>query len=192
MTALGVTVTIDHTTQNGVDYNSLVTAVPGNTQLVFLPWQVASNAQTFFDTMRANNKNAIIMGSDGTDDPGQFHGAGSYVSGFPVAVHSAILTSFTNAHSGQPELFGLPTYTAVWANATAIQRACAGHSTTTRAAINAKLPNVTIPIAKSVLGFKVRFLHANAGLFQGPGDMGGKAAFGIYKILNNGSYKRVH
>jgi hypothetical protein len=35
------------------------------------------------------------------------------------------------------------------------------------------------------------FLGKNHGKFQGPGDMGGTAAFGIYKIQPNGTYKRV-
>ena len=44
---------------------------------------------------------------------------------------------------------------------------------------------------QSVLGFPVKFLNANKGTFQGPGDMGGSADFAIYHINNKGAYIRV-
>jgi hypothetical protein len=77
-------------------------------------------------------------------------------------------------------------------NAHAIQRACkAGHGKTTRAAVRKDVAKVKLTKAVSLLGFPVAFLKGNKGKFQGPGDMGGKAAFGIYKIQNNGTYTRV-
>src|SRR5581483_1663817 len=81
LTKAGVTVTTDHISQQNPDYNSVIAAIPGNTQLVYIPWQVPAMAQQFFTQMRANGKNQVIMGSDGTDDPSTFKGAGSYVSG---------------------------------------------------------------------------------------------------------------
>ena len=192
LTKDGVTVTQDHISQQNPDYNSVIAAIPNNTKLVYIPWQVASMAQQFFTQMRANGKNQIIMGSDGTDDPSTFKGAGSYVSGFPIDTSSKTLKKFMSAHGGDQEAFGLPTYTSVLVNAKAIKMACAaGHGKTTRAAVRKDIPKVTLSTASSLLGFPVQFLKKNAGKFQGPGDMGGTAAFGIYQIQSNGTYKRV-
>ena len=99
---------------------------------------------------------------------------------------------FKKSHNGQPEMFGLPTYTSVIVNATAIQRACkAGHGKTTRNAVRKDVAKVKLSKKVSLLGFPVSFLNKNHGKFQGPGDMGGTAAFGIYKIAKNGTYVRV-
>ena len=61
----------------------------------------------------------------------------------------------------------------------------------TRAAVRKDVAKVKLSAKVSLLGFPVAFLNKNHGKFQGPGDMGGTAAFGIYKIQSNGSYKRV-
>jgi ABC-type branched-subunit amino acid transport system substrate-binding protein len=188
----GVTVTTDHISQQNPDYNSVITAIPSSTQLVYIPWQVPAMAQQFFSQLRANGDKQLVMGSDGTDDPSTFKGAGSYVSGFPVDTSSSALKSFQKAHNGDPETFGLPTYTSVMVNATAINNACkAGHGKTTRTAVRKAVAKVKLSKSVSLLGFPVQFLKGNAGKFQGPGDMGGKSSFGIYQIQKNGSYKRV-
>jgi ABC-type branched-subunit amino acid transport system substrate-binding protein len=188
----GVTVTTDHISQQNPDYNSVIAAIPSSTQLVYIPWQVPAMAQQFFTQLRANGDKQIVMGSDGTDDPSTFKGAGSYVSGFPYDPTAPAVASFTKAHSGNPETFGLPTYTSVIVNATALQTACkAGHGKTTRAAVRKDVAKVKLSKAVSLLGFPVQFLKKNFGKFQGPGDMGGAAGFGIYQIQKNGSYKRV-
>jgi ABC-type branched-subunit amino acid transport system substrate-binding protein len=190
--AAGVTVTTDHISQQNPDYNSVITAIPHSTQLVYIPWQVPAMAQQFFSQLRANGDKQLVMGSDGTDDPSTFKGAGSYVSGFPVDTSSSALKSFQKAHNGDPETFGLPTYTSVMVNANAINNACkAGHGKTTRNAVRKAVAKVKLTTSQSLLGFPVQFLKGNAGKFQGPGDMGGKAAFGIYQIQKNGVYKRV-
>jgi ABC-type branched-subunit amino acid transport system substrate-binding protein len=188
----GVKVTTDHISQQNPDYNSVIAAIPNSTKLVYIPWQVPSEAQQFYTQMRANGKNQIIFGSDGTDDPSTFKGAGSYVSGFPVDTSSKSLKAFMKAHNGNQETFGLPTYTSVTVNAKAIKMACAaGHGKTTRAAVRKDIAKVKLSKGVSLLGFPVQFLKTNAGKYQGPGDMGGTAAFGIYQIQSNGTYKRV-
>jgi branched-chain amino acid transport system substrate-binding protein len=190
--AAGVTVTTDHISQQNPDYNSVIAGIPHNTQLVYIPWQVPAMAQQFFTQLRANGDKQIVMGSDGTDDPSTFKGAGSYVSGFPVDTTSKALSAFMKSHGGDQETFGLPTYTSVMVNATAVNAACkAGHGKTTRAAVRKRVAKVKLSKAVSLLGFPVAFLNKNHGKFQGPGDMGGSAAFGIYQIQKNGTYKRV-
>ena len=189
---VGINASRNHVAQNVSDFSSLIAAIPSNTQLVYIPWQQAAEAQTFASQLHANGKNAIVMGSDGIDAPGQFTTHGAYVSGFPVDASNPVYKAFTKAHKGQPEAFGLPTYTSIWANATAIKMACkAGHGKTTRKAVRKKLLKVKLTAKQSVLGFPVKFLNANKGTFQGPGDMGGSADFAIYHINNKGAYIRV-
>jgi branched-chain amino acid transport system substrate-binding protein len=189
---VGINASRNHVAQNVSDFSSLIAAIPSNTQLVYIPWQQAAEAQTFASQLHANGKNAIVMGSDGIDAPGQFKTPGSYVSGFPVDATNPVYKSFTKAHKGQPEAFGLPTYTSIWANATAIKMACkAGHGKTTRSAVRKDLLKVKLNASQSLLGFPVQFLNKNKSTFQGPGDMGGTADFAIYKISKNGTYTRV-
>jgi len=189
---VGINASRNHVAQNVSDFSSLIAAIPSNTQLVYIPWQQAAEAQTFASQLHANGKNAIVMGSDGIDAPGQFKTPGSYVSGFPVDATNPVYKSFTKAHKGQPEAFGLPTYTSIWANATAIKMACkAGHGKTTRSAVRKDLLKVKLNASQSLLGFPVQFLNKHKSTFQGPGDMGGTADFAIYKISKNGTYTRV-
>jgi branched-chain amino acid transport system substrate-binding protein len=189
---VGINAGRNHVAQNVSDFSSLIASIPNNTQLVYIPWQQAAEAQTFASQLHANGKNAIVMGSDGIDAPGQFTTHGAYVSGFPVDANNPVYKSFTKAHKGQPEAFGLPTYTAIWANATAIKMACkAGHGKTTRKAVRKKLLKVKLTAKQSLLGFSVQFLNKNRGTFQGPGDMGGSADFAIYHINNKGAYIRI-
>jgi branched-chain amino acid transport system substrate-binding protein len=189
---VGINSTRNHVAQNVSDFSSLIASIPNNTQLVYIPWQQAAEAQTFASQLKANGRNAIVMGSDGIDAPGQFEAKGAYVSGFPVDAANPVYKAFTKAHKGQPEAFGLPTYTSIWANATAIKMACkAGHGKTTRKAVRKDLLKVKLTAKQSVLGFPVKFLNKNKGTFQGPGDMGGLADYAIYHINNKGTYVRV-
>src|SRR5436305_296277 len=158
----------NHVAQNVNDFSSLIAAIPSNTQLVYIPWQQAAEANTFAQQLKANGsgsaKNAIVMGSDGIDAPGQFEAKGAYVSGFPVDATNPVYKAFTKAHKGQPEAFGLPTYTSIWVNATAIKMACkAGHGKTTRKAVRKDRLKVKLTAKKSLLGFPVQFLNKNKG-----------------------------
>jgi len=188
----GVSTVRNHTTTSVVDYSSLITSIPNNTQLVYIPWQVAGNANTFYQQSQTANRKYKIFGSDGTDVPGTFEPKGvGYVSGFPVDATSKTYKAFSKAHGG-PETFGIPTYTAVWVNARAVQMACkAGHGKTTRAAVRKDIPKVQLTSAQSLLGFAVKFLKKNFSTFQGPGDMAAPASFGIYHVNSSGAYVRV-
>ena len=182
----------NHVAQNVSDFSSLIASIPSNTQIVYVPWQQAAEAQTFSQQLKASGRKAIVMGSDGIDVPGQFEAHGAYVSGFPVDFGSSIVKAFTKAHKGQPETFGLPSFTSVLVNATAIQMACkAGHGKTTRQAVRKDLLKVKLSAKVSVLGFPVKFLNKNKGAYQGPGDMGGSADFAIFHINSKGKYINV-
>jgi branched-chain amino acid transport system substrate-binding protein len=187
-----VTVTTDHVSQQDTDFSSVINNIPSGTQLIFIPWQNATEAQNFYTQLHAHGHNEVLFGSDGTDDPSSFKGPGSYVSGFPVDFSNSTVKAFSKAHSGNAETFGLPSYTATLVNATAIQAACkAGHGSASRTTIRKQIQKVKLTAAQSLLGFPVSFLSGNQGSFQGPGDMGGAAGFGIYQIQANGTYKRV-
>jgi len=183
----------NHISQQQQDFSSIITAIPSNTQIVYIPWQLPGQAQTFYQQLRASGKKAMIMGSDGTDAPGTFQPNGhGYVSGFPVDFTSPVLKSFTKAHHGQPETFGIPSYTATMVAATAIQKACkAGHGKTTRIAVRKQVQKVKLTAKAGLLGFPIVFLNKNKGTYQGPGDMGGAANFAVYQVTSSGAYKRV-
>ena len=188
----GVTVTTNHISQQDTDFSSVIDSIPAGTQLVYIPWQNATQAQQFYTQLHAHGGTEILMGSDGTDVPGTFTGKGSYVSGFPVDFSSKVVKSFAKSHNGDAETFGIPTYTSIMVNATAIEMACkAGKGKITRTSVRKEIPKVKLSTAQSLLGFPVQFLTKNSGKWQGNGDMGGTAAFGIFQIQSNGSYARV-
>jgi branched-chain amino acid transport system substrate-binding protein len=190
----GINAGRNHISQQDTNFSSVIDSIPSNTQVVYIPWQIPSQAQTFYQQLRAAGKTSVIVfGSDGTDLPGTFQPNGhGYVSGFPVDFSNPAVKSFSKAHHGSQELFGLPSYTAVLVDATAIKKACtAGHGKTTRAAVRKAVQKVKLTAKQSILGFPVVFLNKNKGNFQGPGDMGGAADFAIYQITSAGAYKRV-
>jgi len=188
----GTTVNTNHISQSDTNFSGVISSIPSGTDLIYIPWQLPPQAQNFYTQLHAAGKNITMFGSDGTDDPSTFKGKGSYVSAFPYDPASSIVKAFSKSHGGNLEAFGLPSYTSVWVNGTAIQAACKAHGNKiTRSQVRLAIPKVSVPTAQSILGFPVKFLSANKGQFQGPGDMGGTAGFGIYQIQTNGSYKRV-
>lgn len=188
----GITVNTNHISQSDTNFSGVISSIPSGTDLIYIPWQLPPQAQNFYTQLHAAGKNITMFGSDGTDDPSTFKGAGSYVSAFPYDPSNSIVKSFTSHHGGNPETFGLPSYTSVMVNASAIQAMCKAHGNKiTRAQVRLQIQKTKLTVAQSLLGFPVKFLNTNHGKFQGPGDMGGAAGFGIYKILANHTYKRV-
>jgi ABC-type branched-subunit amino acid transport system substrate-binding protein len=191
----GVHVTTNHITQIPLqtNFSAVIASIPAGTQLIYIPWQLSSQAQNFYTQLHAAGKGSItLMGADGTNDPTTFKGAGSYLTAFPYDPANPTVTAFASHHGGNAETFGIPTYTSVWFNATAIQEECKAHANhITRPEVRGAITAQTLTKGQGLLGFSVNFLRQNVGLFQGPGDMGGKAAYYVYKIQNNGSYLRV-
>ena len=186
----GFHVSRDHVSQSVSDFSSVITRIPSNTQVVYIPWQLAPKAQLFFTQLRAAGKSAIVFGSDGTFAPGTFNAVGAYVSAFPVDFNSKMLKAYTRSHGGKAEAFGLPSYTAALVNATAIAKACK-NGTASRAEVRKYIKKTSLTAAASLLGFPVRFLSKNAGASQGPGDMAAPANFAIFHIEAGGKYVRV-
>jgi branched-chain amino acid transport system substrate-binding protein len=172
------------------DFSSLVARIPANTQSVYIPWQLAPKAQLFGQQLRAAGKNAILFGSDGLFDPDNFRIPGSYVSFFPIQLNSPVITAYRRGPGrGSTELFGLPSYTAAMVVGEAINKACA-NGRATRAEVRRFMMSTNLPQARSLLGFRVRFVQARRGVL-GVGDMETPANFGIYRISASGAYIRV-
>jgi branched-chain amino acid transport system substrate-binding protein len=188
--ASGATVSRDHVSQAVSDFSSLITRIPSNTQVVYIPWQLAGKAQLFYTQLRTAGKNAIVFGSDGLFAPGTFSAPNSYVSAFPIDFNSAALKAYKRTHGGKEEAFGLPSYTATLVVATAIDKACK-NGTASRAEVLKNIKKTALPKAASLLGFSVRFLAKNSGASQGAGDMAAPANFAIFHIVKGGKYVRV-
>lgn len=193
--AAGVTVIRDSVAQTVTDFSSIVTKIPADTNVVFIPWQQPPRAQTFAQQMREQGKKAIIFGSDGTNAPSQFTAAGSYVSNFAPDIRSnarlsglsAAYTAFTGNDTWGS--FGPPTYGAVQVALTAIQAACkAGKGSTTRAAVLAGVPKVKI--SSTILGKNDGWILGGTFSFAKSGDPKG-AKFYIFKVVGANNYQTV-
>jgi branched-chain amino acid transport system substrate-binding protein len=175
---------------NTTDFSSLIARIPRNTQVVYIPWQLAGKAQIFGTQLRASGRSATLFGSDGLFDPDSFKIPGSRVSFFPYNTSSAVLRAYRRSHGGKSDAFGLPTYVATQVVVAAVDKACANNQAT-RAEVRRFIARTNIPKAQSLLGFRVGFFNNNPRGPQGPGDLKNPANFGIYRITNSGAYVRV-
>jgi branched-chain amino acid transport system substrate-binding protein len=191
LSGAGVNVRRESVSESTVtDFSSLVARIPADTQVVYVPWQLAPKAQLFGQQLRAAGKDARLFGSDGLFDPDNFKIPNSLISFFPIDLRSPVINAYRRGPGGgQSELFGLPSYVAADVVARAIDRACR-NGNATRAEVRRFIRTTNIPRRQSLLGFAVRFVNAvNPPL--GPGDMQRPADFGIYRINPNGAYVRV-
>jgi branched-chain amino acid transport system substrate-binding protein len=179
----GVTTKRDSISQKDSDFSSVIAKIPSNYQGIYIPWQLAPQAQAFGQQLQAAGKSHIaLFGSDGLFAPGVWKIAGSYDSAFPYNPANKVVQAYVKAHKGNGEFFGLPSYVAAQVVVGAVTRACkAGHGKTTRAAVRKQIAKTNLKT--SILGFRVAF--------QNSGEMKLPAAFGIYQIQKNGSFKRV-
>jgi branched-chain amino acid transport system substrate-binding protein len=175
---------------NVTDFSSLIARIPANTQVVYIPWQLAPKAQLFGQQLRAAGKSARLFGSDGLFDPDNFKIPNSLISFFPVDLKSKVITAYARSHGGSKDLFGLPAYVAAQVAAGAIDRACKNNRAT-RVEVRQQVAKTNISKAQSLLGFKTRFVRTDVSGPQGPGDLATPADFGIYRITNSGAYVRV-
>src|SRR5919197_5060614 len=118
-----VSVSRDGVSQQQSDFSSLISKIARDTDLVYIPWQLAPKGKAFGQQMKSAGKGSIkIMGADGLFDP-DFAGVGTniYDTNFPLNAKSPIITKFKKAHGGSGEYFGAPTYAATQVVATAVQ-----------------------------------------------------------------------
>ena len=177
--AHGISVTRDSVSQTTTDFSSLIAKIPGNTDVIYIPWQLSPRAQAFGQQLKAAGKNITLFGSDGLFDPATWKITGSYDSFFPVDTNSLGVKG--KGAPGPAEYFGVPTYAATQVVVKAVTKACAD-GRATRAEVRKFIALTNIPAAQSVLGFKIVF-QKNGELRYG-GD-------GVFQIQSDGTYKRV-
>ena len=182
----GVTVSRESVSQDQTDFSALVSGVSDDTDVVFLPWQVAANAQLFGNQMAEQGKDAVIFGSDGLFSPDDFSIAGSYVSSFAPDITGlddpAIqeLAAAFEEEYGDFGTFGPPTYAATTVVMEAATAICEGGEEPTREAILEQMPETNLE--ESILGQPIAF--------DEDGDIQ-DATFFIFQVAEDGSYELV-
>lgn len=173
----GVKVDHESVSQTATDFSSLVAKVSSSTKVVFLPFQLASEAQLVAQQLQAQGKKTLVFGTDGTFDSSKFT-AGNYVSFFApdvtaIPADKAMVAQYTKQY-GKPGPFGAPSGVALQVISTAVQKACAaGHGKTTRAAVRAQIAKVSLK--STILGIPMAFTRN--GDIKNPGHY-------IFKIVN--------
>ena len=109
------------------DFTPLVATIGSDVDVVFLPWQIAANAQLFGQQLREQGKRAVIFGSDGLDS-GDFRIAGSYVTAFAPDIRGIKgNAAFIKGYGARfVSNFGPPVYVATQAAIAAIQEGLRG------------------------------------------------------------------
>ena len=75
--AKGITVTRESVSQDTTDFSSLIAKIPGNTNVIYIPWQLSPRAQAFGQQLKAAGKSITLFGSDGLFDPATWKITGS-------------------------------------------------------------------------------------------------------------------
>jgi branched-chain amino acid transport system substrate-binding protein len=124
----GVKVDRQSVNQKVTDFSSLVSKIGDDTDVVFLPWQVAASAQLFYEQMREQGKKAKIFGSDGLDS-GDFKADGRYISSFARDIRglpgtAGLIKEYERRYGTKWSTFGPPTYVAMQSMLTAMKAAC--------------------------------------------------------------------
>ncbi len=177
----GVTTLHDSISQTASDFSSTIAKIPNNYQGIYIPWQLAPQAQAFGQQLQAAGKGHIkLFGSDGLFAPGVWKIAGSYDSAFPYDPTNSIVQAYIKAHKGNGEFFGLPSYVAAQVVVGAVTKACADGKAT-RAEVRKNIAKTKLK--SSILGFPVSFTKS--------GEMRSPATFGVFQIQKNGSFKRI-
>jgi branched-chain amino acid transport system substrate-binding protein len=168
------------------DFSSFVTKVPSDADIVFFPTQKPEDAQTFAQQLLEQGKKAKVFGGDGSNGPGKFKAAGSYVSNFaaPISLfpyNKSIIDGWSKDNNGaQPGSFGPPSYGAVQVILSAIKSACtAGHGKIQRRDLIRNIKKVRIK--NWILGGDFRFSTKTNDPLNGK--------FYIFQIQSNGDYK---
>jgi branched-chain amino acid transport system substrate-binding protein len=154
-----VTVSRESVNQDTTDFSSLVSGIGDDVDVVFLPWQIAANAQIFGQQLKEQGKDAVIFGSDGLFSPDDFTIDGSFVSSFAPDItnieSSADLVSAFTAEYGDFGTFGPPTFAAANVLLTAMNDLCGDGEELTREAIAGQVAETSID--ESILGGSLAF-----------------------------------
>ena len=182
----GVTVSRESVSQDQTDFSALVSGVADDTDVVFLPWQVAANAQLFGNQMAEQGKEAVIFGSDGLFSPDDFSIAGSFVSSFAPDITGLddpaiqeLVAAFEEEY-GDFGTFGPPTFAATTVVMEAATAVCESGEEPSRENILAQMPETSLE--ESILGQPIAF--------DENGDIQ-DATFFIFQVGEDGSYELV-
>jgi branched-chain amino acid transport system substrate-binding protein len=183
LTGKGVKVDRESISQKATDFASLVAKVTSSVKVVYLPFQLASQAQLFAQQLKAQGKTAVVFGSDGTFDSSKFNVNGSYISFFApdvttIPADASVVKAFQKQYPGATSPFGAPNYVLAQMYANAITKSCKDKKIT-RAELRKNFAKVSL--SKTILGTPIRFTAS--------GDLAG-AKFHIFKIVN-GKYETV-
>jgi branched-chain amino acid transport system substrate-binding protein len=183
LSAAGVKVDRESIAQTATDFSALVAKVTSTTKVVFVPFQLSSQAQLVAQQLQAQGKSAVVFGSDGTFDSSKFNVNGSYISFFAADVttipaDATVVKAFHQQFPGATSPFGAPNYVAAQVYATAATSLCAKGAKITRASMRAAVAKVHL--ASTIIGPMA---------FTANGDVAG-AKFHIFKIVN-GKYLTV-
>ena len=167
------------------DFTSLANrAVAQNAEVVAFGTQVASNAQLFFQQLKARGYRGEFIATDGAFDSTNFKVPGAYISSFSLDINDVpiarpFVTQF-KARFGDTISFGAPSFVAVQMMAMGISNACKDRRVT-RAEVRKEIGKVAIK--NSLLGAPIAFTNT--------GDVKGGVGFSIFQIGSNGSYNIV-
>ncbi len=171
--------------QKATDFSSLVAKVGSSTKVVYLPFQLATEAQLFSQQMKAQGKSAVVFGSDGTFDSANFNTPGAYVSFFApdvttIAKDAKLVAQLQEQVQGRHHAVRRAE---LRAHADVRERGHARRARTARsAAQKCGTTSAAVVIRNTILGTPMK-LTPN-------GDVAG-AKFHIFKIQPDGSYKTV-
>jgi len=171
------------------DFSSFVTKVPSDADIVFFPTQKPEDAQTFAQQLIEQGKKAKVFGGDGSNGPGKFKAAGSYVSNFaaPISLfpyNKSIIDGWKKDNPGKEVgSFGPPSYGAVQVILNAIKLACKdGKGTVVRRSVFRDVKKGA-HIKNWVLGGNFQFSTKTNDPLNG--------RFYIFQIQSDGSYKLI-
>jgi branched-chain amino acid transport system substrate-binding protein len=187
---------VNHQTINGTDtgatlssaIKSLVTSQLNPQETVtILPWQTATNAQTFGLDAKQQGKTTTLFGTDGTDSPTQFKIPGTYVSNFGPDIStstSPLDVSIVKgvAKYGPYGAFGLPTYEATDVVMKAIASVCKSGGTPSRSNVLAAIKTTNIAASANPLGIPIAFASN--------GDLAGSYGY-LFHINSAGKYVEI-
>lgn len=181
--AAGVEVSRESIGQKQADLSALVSKVTDETDVVFLPWQLAQRAQQFGEQMAEQGKDATIVGTDGLFSPDQFSIEGSVVSSFApdirgIPANEELVTAFEDQF-GEFGTFGPPAYAAATVVMDAIVRA-SEDGEPTRESVAEAIRETDVP--DSILGTPIRF--------DENGDIEG-AEFSLFEVRPNGEFTLI-
>lgn len=155
----GVTVATESVNQDQRDFSSIVAAVTDETDAVFLPWQLAANAQQFGQQMLEQGKEAVIVGTDGIFSPEDFSIDGSIVSSFAPDItdipEDAELVDAYREEYGEFGTYGPPTFAAATVLLHGILAVCESGEEPARESVAAQVAETDL--AESILGQPIRF-----------------------------------